>query len=179
MHCRDEGALPQHSTDDMEEVITTLIIASMTQRYQAVGVVPIITYNICSPHTNCFESNQIFTFPSNAHSTVFLKHSLWTLFLSLDEGRAQRGKNRHVVVYGWINFALCTCLSRMHLGPPLVFCVSAPDWAWQLCTISCYRTQLHRQREEKQRTRLQLNSPAVRANLSTVILLMSWEVLIS
>lgn len=49
-----------------KNVITALIIASMTQRYQAVDVVPIIMYNVRVSHTNCFECNQIFTFPSNA-----------------------------------------------------------------------------------------------------------------
>lgn len=97
--------------------------------------------------------------------------------LSVDEVREHKG-NRHVIVYVWINFALCACLSGMHLGPLLVFCVSAPDWAWQLCTISCYRTQLHKERRGKHQMPW-LNSPSVRANLSTVIPLMPCETLIS
>lgn len=35
-----------------KNVITALIIASTTQRYQAVDVVPIITYNVRGSHTN-------------------------------------------------------------------------------------------------------------------------------
>ncbi len=154
--------------------ITALITASMTQRHQAVDVAPIITYNVRRSRTNCFECNEIFTFPSKYFSSIRFE----PFCLSLDEVRAWK-ENLHVIVYVRINFALCTCLSRMHLGTLLVFCVSAPDWAWQLCTLSCYGTQAHRQREKERHQMLCLNGLSLHANLSTVILLMSCKALIS
>lgn len=96
--------------------------------------------------------------------------------LSLNEVTAHK-ENQHV----WINFALCLCLSGMLLEPLLVFCVSAPDWAWQLCTISCHRTQLHRQRNKRKQQMLWLNCPSkpFHSHLCHVKLISQWADLIS
>lgn len=86
-------------------------------------------------------------------------------------------ENRHV----WISFALCTCLREMLLGPVHAFCVCAPDWAWQLCSISCYRTQLHRQRKEAKHQMLWLNSPSkpLHSHSCHVKLISQWADLIT
>lgn len=91
--------------------------------------------------------------------------------------KRQHTKNQHV----WINFALCTCVSGMLLEPLLVFCVSAPDWAWQLCTISCHTTQLHRQRNKRKHQMLWLNCPSKHfsSHLCHVKLISQWAFLIS
>ena len=100
---------------------------------------PIITYNVRGSHTNCFECNQIFIFEcfSSIHFEPFC--------LSLDEAS--------ISILLWMCGLTCSVYMfepRMHVGPLLVFCVSAPDWAWQPCTISCYGTQPHRQRTKEE-----------------------------
>lgn len=148
--CNTKKHLHSQALMTWKNEITALIITSTTQRYQAAECSSNYNgKNVRGPHTNCFKCNQIFTFPSNARCRAFFKHSLWTLPLVTGWSGSTERKNQHVIVYVWINFALCTRLSRMHLGPLLVFCVTAPDWAWQLCTISCYGSQLHRQRERE------------------------------
>lgn len=118
-----------------KHVIMALIIATMTQRYQAVDVVAIITCTVRGSCTNCFECNQIFTL--ECFSSIHFEPCC----LSLDEVRAQK-ENQHAVVYIRINLHCVNVWAGCIWG--LCVCVSAPDWAWQPCTISCSRTQLHK-----------------------------------
>lgn len=84
-----------HSTDDKEKnVIKALIIANMTQRYQAVDVVAIITRNVRGSRTNRLKCNQIFTL--GCFSSIHFE----PVCLSLKEVRAQKNK---------ISMLLCTC----------------------------------------------------------------------
>lgn len=95
-----------------------LIIASRTQSYEAVDVIPIALIQTALKAISYFPQMRVAEYFPRIHFERFC--------LSLDEVRAQK-ENHHVIVYVWINFALCTCLSGMHLGPLLVFCVSVPD----------------------------------------------------
>lgn len=143
---RSAGLLEKHLKSTARMTRKNVITALMTQRYQAVNVVVITTYNVPRSHTNCSERNQIFTVPTNACFRLFSMFSrihFELLCLSPDEVKAHK-ENQYVIVYVWINFSLGACLSGRHLGP---LCVCAPDWARQPCTISCNRTHSCTQKE--------------------------------
>lgn len=103
--------------------ITALITTSMTWRYQAVDVVPIITYNVRGSHTNCFKCNEIFTFPSKYFSSIHFE----PLRLSVDEARAPK-ENHHVIV--------CVCGLTLHCVHVWAGCI------WGLCLSFVFLPQI-------------------------------------
>lgn len=115
-----------------------LIIVSRTQSYEAVDVIPIALIQTALKAISYFPQMLVAEYFPRIHFERFC--------LSLDEVRAQK-ENHHVIVYVWINFALCTCLSGTFWTSACLLCFCPRLSPTAMCDILLWNTTEQKTKE--------------------------------